>query len=264
MPILVGVQIRKTKDKYYADAGHHDLSCNDKVIVETDDVQEVGIVVEPERMIEKDTGEIGKVVRKLTVEDQKRIIDNKAKAKKALLVVLDNIEARDLDMKLTFIDFTFDRSKLFIYYTADNRVDFRVLIKDLGHILKTRIQMVQIGVRDEAKMIGGLGPCGQVLCCNRFLRDFTPVSMEMAKEQDIALNVAKISGVCGRLMCCVSFEYNHYSETKKELPKVKSKVKTPEGEGTVIMVNCISKEITVDLGEGKVSKFPCCKVREKK
>ena len=166
-------------------------------------------------------------------------------------------------MKLTCIDYTFDRSKLFLYYTAENRVDFRNLIKDLGHALKTRIQMVQIGVRDETKIMGGLGACGDVLCCARFLKEFSPVSMEMAKEQDIALNIAKISGICGRLMCCLAYEHEVYCQAKKKLPAVKSRVSTPEGEGTVAGINSLKEEVSVDLGEGKIVKFPNSKIKPK-
>lgn len=261
MPILVGIQIRRTRDKIYADAGHHDLNVNERVVLETSEGQEVGVVIEPEKMIEKNPGETVKVLRKLGEEDTRRLAGNKEKEKKALRTIMDNIEAHDLDMKLTCLDYTLDRSKLFIYYTADNRVDFRVLIKDLGHILKTRIQMVQIGVRDESKIIGGIGTCGQVLCCNRFLKEFSPVSMEMAKDQDIALNVAKISGICGRLMCCLAYEHEHYCQTKKKLPRIKTKVKTPEGDGMVISINCISEEVSVDMGEGKIIKLHYSKVK---
>lgn len=250
MPIVIGIAIRKTRDKILADAGHHDLHLEEKVVVETDHGLELGSVIECEKMVEKPQSKIFKVIRKGMPEDLTRAKENNARACQAVKKIKQCIENHELNMKLTFIEYSFDRSKLFIYYTAETRVDFRELIKDLGHLLKTRIQMVQIGVRDEARMIGGLGMCGRELCCRLFLQEFTPVSIEMAKEQDISLNTAKISGLCGRLMCCLSYEAKYYREVKKALPPLKSTVVIPQGKGTVIGMNCITREITVDLGEG--------------
>lgn len=252
--------VRRIKDYILGDTGHHDLVIGDRIIVETEHGQEAAVVCERERMVEKPKDPVGKVLRKLTEDDKRRLADNEGKNQQALKVVLQKIEDYELQMKLTCVQYTFDRSKLFIYYTAENRVDFRKLIKDLGHILKTRIQMVQIGVRDETKMIGGLGPCGRKLCCQSFLKDFTSVTIDMAKEQDLSLNTAKLSGICGRLMCCISFENDFYKQCKKRLPHAGNKVQTPHGQGTVVSLNCVKEEVTVEFPDKQVKTFPADKV----
>lgn len=251
MPIVVGIAVRRTRDKVLADAGYLDLTIDERVVIETDNGQEVGRVIEAEKMVEKPESDIFKVIRKATADDIRREHDNRIRTCQILNKIKRSIEDHELEMKLTCIEYSFDRSKLFIYYTAETRVDFRELIKDLGHLLKTRIQMVQIGVRDEARLIGGLGVCGRELCCRTFLKEFSRVSIDMAKEQDISLNTAKISGLCSRLMCCLAYEHAYYCDVKKILPQINSMVKTPEGEGKVIGMNCITQELTVDLGEGK-------------
>jgi cell fate regulator YaaT (PSP1 superfamily) len=238
------------------DTGHLDLTVGERVIVETEHGQEVGMVCEREKMVEKPKEPVGKIIRKMVDDDWRRVKDNEGKNQQALKVILQKIEDYELQMKLTCVQYTFDRSKLFIYYTAENRVDFRELIKDLGHILKTRIQMVQIGVRDESKMVGGLGPCGRKLCCQSFLKDFTSVTIDMAKEQDLSLNTAKLSGICGRLMCCIAFEHDFYRQCKKRLPRPGSKVRTPQGQGTVVSLNCIKEEVAVELADKQVKTFP--------
>ncbi len=260
MPIVVGVMVRRIKDRLFADTGHLDLVIGDRVVVETEHGQEVGMVCEREKMIEKTKDPIGKILRKLTEEDKKRLRDNESRSQQALKNVLQKIEDHELQMKLTCVQYTFDRSKLFVYYTAETRVDFRELIKDLGHILKTRIQMVQIGVRDESKMVGGIGTCGRQLCCQGFLREFSSVTIDMAKEQDLSLNTAKLSGLCGRLMCCISYEYNFYREAKKKLPRHGSKVHTPAGPATVVGFNCIKDEVTVETPDKQVKVFPSSQI----
>ncbi len=256
MPIVVGLLVRRIRDKIYGDTGHLDLVIGDRVLVETDHGQEIAMVCERERMIEKTKDPVGKVLRKLTPEDAKRLKENEEKNHQALKVVLQKIEDHELQMKLTCVNYTFDRSKLFVYYTAETRVDFRELIKDLGHMLKTRIQMVQIGVRDESKMIGGLGPCGRRLCCQNFLKDFTSVTIEMAKDQDLSLNTSKLSGLCGRLMCCLAYEHECYKQAKKKMPHPGSKVHTPAGQGTVVSLNCLKEEVTVELPDKHTKVFP--------
>ena len=256
MPIVVGLTVRRIKEKIYGDTGHLDLVIGDKVLAETEHGQEDAVVCERERMIEKIKDPVAKVIRVLTPDDKKRIADNELKNHEALKIVLGKIEDHELEMKLTCVQYTFDRAKLFIYYTAETRVDFRELIKDLGHILKTRIQMVQIGVRDESKMIGGLGACGRRLCCQGFLKDFSSVTIDMAKEQDLSLNTSKLSGLCGRLMCCLAFEHDFYRECKKRMPAAGSKVKTPAGQGTVVSLNCLKEEVTVELDDKQQKVFP--------
>jgi len=260
MPIVVDLLVRKKETEILGDAGRLDLSVGDRVLVDIEQGLEIGLVNSKERLIEKKKGEIYKIVRKLTEEDLPRIEENKKKGMEATKTVLQKIEDCELDMKLTYTEYNFDRTKLFIYYTSDTRVDFRQLIKDLGHVLKTKIQMVQIGVRDETKMLGGIGPCGRVLCCKSFLKNFVSVSVESAKQQDVSFNIAKLSGLCGRLMCCLSYESDFYNEQFKKLPRIGSKVHTPEGPGSVLYVNCIKEEVTVELGDKQVRKFPFSKI----
>ncbi|OIO73882.1 MAG: hypothetical protein AUJ85_06995 [Elusimicrobia bacterium CG1_02_37_114] len=260
MPIVVDLLVRKKETEILGDAGRLDLSVGDRVLVDIEQGLEIGLVNSKERLIEKKKGEIYKIVRKLTEEDLPRIEENKKKGMEATKTVLQKIEDCELDMKLTYTEYNFDRTKLFIYYTSDTRVDFRQLIKDLGHVLKTKIQMVQIGVRDETKMLGGIGPCGRVLCCKSFLKNFVSVSVESAKQQDVSFNIAKLSGLCGRLMCCLSYESDFYNEQFKKLPRIGSKVHTPEGPGSVLSVNCIKEEVTVELGDKQVRKFPFSKI----
>lgn len=249
MPVVIGIAVRKIREvsDYYM--GGLDLNPGDWCIIETENELESGFVVTPARMVETKK-RYPRVLRKMAPNDYKRLKDNEKRAKEVLPKVVEKIEDHELDMKLTCIEYTFDRNKLFVYYTADERVDFRELIKNLGHILRVRIQMVQIGVRDEAKILGGCGPCGLPLCCDRFLKCFSPVSMEMAKEQDMTLNPTKISGICGRLMCCLAFEYEGYIKAKKKLPRIDSRVNTPRGVAKVKDVNVLTEKITVEYEDG--------------
>ncbi|MCL2335497.1 MAG: stage 0 sporulation protein [Endomicrobia bacterium] len=262
MPMVVGVMVRRIKDKIYADVGHLDINPNDKVIVETEHGVEAGAVCEREKNIQKGKDPIGKVLRKMTEEDKKRIAENEKRNEKAFNIVLEKADDHELDMKLTCVQYTFDRSKLFVYYTSETRVDFRELIKDLGHILKTRIQMVQIGVRDESKMVGGIGTCGQVLCCQGFLKDFSSVTIDMAKEQDLSLNTAKLSGLCGRLMCCIAYENEHYKEVKKGLPNIGDTINTPNGKAKLAAIDCIKETVTVDFGEREFKSYPIEQIKK--
>jgi cell fate regulator YaaT (PSP1 superfamily) len=262
MPIVVGVMLRRIKDKIYADIDRFDLKLNDKVILETEHGIESGIVCEKEKDMPKDKDIIGKVLRKMTEEDKKRLAENERRNLKTLGIVLQKVEDHELDMKLTCVQYTFDRSKLFVYYTSETRVDFREFIKDLGHILKTRIQMVQIGVRDESKMIGGLGTCGQVLCCQSFLKDFNSVTIDMAKEQDLSLNTTKLSGLCGRLMCCISYENDTYRNVKKGLPAIGTIILTPEGKAAIAAIDCIKERITVDFGNRGFKTFTIQQIKD--
>ncbi|HBU68777.1 MAG TPA: stage 0 sporulation protein [Elusimicrobia bacterium] len=255
MPIVAGLIVRRMRDKILGETGHLDVAAGDTVILETEHGQEVGLVYERERMVEKPKDSIGKIIRKMTKEDHAREKENEDKNHQAQRIVLNKIEDHELPMKLTCVQYTFDRSKLFIYYTSETRVDFRELIKDLGHILKTRIQMVQIGVRDEAKMIGGIGTCGRKLCCKSFLKEFSSVTIDMAKEQDLSLNTAKLSGLCGRLMCCLAYEQECYKHSKKKMPKVGSKVHTPAGQGTVVSLNCLKEEVGVEMPDKQIKIF---------
>lgn len=255
MPIVVGVQIRRAKDVFDFLPEGIDLAIGDKCLVETDNGIEVGEVVWPERMIERSKEKLHRVIKKTDSSDWEVVKGNARKESEAFQKVMQKVEEHELKMKLTCVDYTFDCNKLFVYYTAEGRVDFRELIKDLGYLLKTRIQMVQIGVRDEAKMLGGFGPCGLPICCGTFLKSFRPVSIDMAKEQDLSLNPAKISGVCGRLMCCLAYENDFYHESRKNLPKVNSKVTTNDGIGVVKAVNILLDEVTVEYADGMLKKL---------
>jgi cell fate regulator YaaT (PSP1 superfamily) len=260
--MVVGVIVRKIRDKIYADTGCFDLRLNDKVIVETEHGVEVGIVCEKQKNIENGKESIGKIFRKVTNEDKKKIAENEIKNEKAYKTVLQKVVDHKLDMKLTCVQYSFDCSKLFIYYTSETRVDFRELIKNLGHILKTRIQMVQIGVRDESKIIGGIGTCGQVLCCQSFLRDFNSVTVDMAKEQDLSLNTTKLSGICGRLMCCIAYENDIYRDIKKDLPEIGATISTPEGKAKLAAIDCIREKITVDFDNKSFKLFTVKQIQD--
>jgi cell fate regulator YaaT (PSP1 superfamily) len=188
-----------------------------------------------------------KVIRVATENDIKTLKENKEKEKDAFKLCEQKIEAHGLEMSLVDAEYTFDRSKLLFYFTADGRVDFRELVKDLASTFKTRIELRQIGVRDESKMVGGLGICGRPFCCNTFLTDFQPVSIKMAKEQGLSLNPTKISGTCGRLMCCLKYEQDTYEHLLRVTPKVGAIVDTPDGKGRVIEVNLITGMLKVSL-----------------
>lgn len=262
MPMVVGVIVRRIKDKIYVQTGKYAVNLNDKVIVETEHGTEFGVVCEKEKNIQptKDLY-VGKILRIATENDLKRLINNENKNAQARVTVSKKVQEHKLDMKLTCVQYTFDRTKLFIYYTSETRVDFRELIKDLAHSLKTRIQMVQIGVRDESKIVGGIGTCGKQLCCQIFLKDFSSVTIDMAKDQDLSLNTAKLSGLCGRLMCCLAYEYDNYVSFKKNSPKVGELVSTPNGKGKVVSLDCIKESCNVEISENNIKNFKISQIK---
>lgn len=236
MAVVVGVRFKKAGKIYYFDPEDIEIERDDAVIVETARGIEFGIVVVgPKQMHESDlTAPLKNVIRKADSDDLEKQQQNKLKEVETFNICLEKIEKHKLEMKLIEVEYTFDNNKVIFYFTSEGRVDFRELVKDLASIFKTRIELRQIGVRDEAKMIGGLGPCGRTLCCSTFLGEFEPVSIKMAKEQDLSLNPTKISGICGRLMCCLKYEYETYEEILEKLPSLGAKVKTPRGIGTVV------------------------------
>lgn len=198
-----------------------------------------------------------KVIRVAGETDARVVDENKRAAKEAFGTCLNKIKDHGLKMKLVDVEFTFDRNKIIFYFTAEGRVDFRELVKDLASIFRTRIELRQIGVRDEAKMLGGIGPCGRVLCCSSWLGDFEPVSIKMAKDQSLSLNPTKISGLCGRLMCCLKFEHDNYESVREELPAVGKLVVTSLGEGKVVGINAGSRTVHVQLFDiSKVKELP--------
>lgn len=241
---VIGVRFKKAGKIYYFSPEEFSIKKGDCVIVETARGVEFGeCVIGIREVSEEDiVSPLKSVIR---IADDKDILkhrENKDKEEEALNICLKKIEQHELNMKLIDVEYTFDNHKVIFYFTADGRVDFRELVKDLATIFKTRIELRQIGVRDEAKMIGGLGPCGRPMCCSSFLGDFASVSIKMAKEQNLSLNPTKISGICGRLMCCLNYEQSTYEDIRKRLPKIGSVVKTLNGNGEVTG-NSIVKEI---------------------
>lgn len=249
MAEVIGVRFKDVGKVYFFDPNGEKLKKYDKVIVETARGIECGEVasenheVEDERIVHP----LKKLIRIATEKDLKTLVENKEKEKKAFDICLEKIEKHKLDMKLVEVEYTFDNSKILFYFTSDGRVDFRELVKDLASVFRTRIELRQIGVRDESKMIGGLGMCGRSLCCSSFLGDFQPVSIKMAKEQGLSLNPTKISGTCGRLMCCLKYEQESYEYLLKITPKVGAIVDTDEGRGTVTDVNLLRGKVKVAL-----------------
>ncbi|MBN2878072.1 MAG: stage 0 sporulation family protein [Clostridia bacterium] len=236
MPIVTGVRFKSSGRTYFFDPKDFDIKSGDSVIVETARGLEFGDVVTGPRDVPEDQiiAPLKAVVRIATDKDIETLAENKQKQAEAVSLCEKMIEKHDLPMKLIDVEFTFDRKKILFYFTSDNRVDFRELVKDLAGEFKTRIELRQIGVRDEAKLLGGIGSCGRELCCKTFLGDFTPVSIKMAKDQGISLNPSKISGVCGRLMCCLEYEHEFYREARRNLRKPNSPVMTPKGPGFVL------------------------------
>lgn len=250
---VVGVSFRPAGKIYCFNPGNLELAVGDPVIVETVRGMEYGtIATGPSRYVGNNAEPpLKPVIRKADEEDQHRLEEIREKEAEAFRICLDKIAAHGLPMKLVSVDHTFDGNKIIFYFTADGRVDFRELVRDLAAVFRTRIELRQIGVRDEAKMMGGRGSCGRDLCCTSWLREFTPVSIRMAKEQNLSLNPAKISGICGRLMCCLRYESETYAHARRQMPAVGSVVLTPGGEGRVTAVNMFKALVTVRLAETK-------------
>ena len=249
MAAVIGVRFKNIGKVYYFDPEGHVLKIGDKVIVETARGIECGeVAMGSKEVAEEDIPQpLKKVIRVATPEDLARVAENQAKEKSAFAICAKKIEAHKLEMKLVDVEYTFDNSKILFYFTADGRVDFRELVKDLASVFRTRIELRQIGVRDEAKMLGGLGVCGRPLCCATFLGGFQPVSIKMAKEQGLSLNPVKISGTCGRLMCCLKYEQEAYQDLLRSTPTVNSLIMTPDGQGVVADVNLLTGMLQVKL-----------------
>ena len=250
---VVGVRFKKAGKIYYFDPADMNIQKDTYVVVETARGIEFGeCVIGIKEINENDiVSPLKSVLRIATNEDIEKHFKNKDKEKDAFDICLKKIQEHGLTMKLIDVEYTFDNNKVIFYFTADGRVDFRDLVKDLATIFKTRIELRQIGVRDEAKMLGGLGPCGRPMCCSSFLGDFASVSIKMAKEQNLSLNPTKISGICGRLMCCLNYEQSTYEDIRKRMPKVGSIVKTSEGTGEVFSNNLVKESIKVKLKKGE-------------
>lgn len=249
MITVVGVRFKKAGKIYYFAPDGLDIEKKDNVIVETARGIEFGECVIACKEVEEDQiiSPLKNVIRKATQEDIQKHEENISREAEALDVCAKKIKTHNLNMKLIDVEYTFDNNKIIFYFTAEGRVDFRELVKDLASVFRTRIELRQIGVRDEAKMIGGIGPCGKSLCCASFLGDFVPVSIKMAKEQNLSLNPTKISGICGRLMCCLNYEQETYENIRKTLPRVSSVVDTPYGRGEVIGNSVVKESVKVKI-----------------
>ncbi|MDN5346537.1 MAG: hypothetical protein PWP65_101 [Clostridia bacterium] len=255
---VVGVRFKKAGKIYYFEIGGLDLKEGDKVIVETVRGLEYGEVVIGPREVEEGyiVQPLKKVLRKATPADEKQVQENKLREKEAVGICQRKIQDHGLPMKLVDAEMTFDGAKIIFYFTAEGRVDFRELVKDLASVFRTRIELRQIGVRDEAKMLGGIGCCGRTLCCSSFMGEFDPVTIRMAKDQFLSLNPSKISGVCGRLMCCLRYENDIYEAAKEYFPPCGAQVRTPAGVGKVTAYNVIKETVIVEFAEGITSEFP--------
>lgn len=252
---VIQVRLREAGKISYFSTGGMKFKVGDYVIVEADRGLDYGQVLsDTEAILDSDVGEepLKKVIRKANPWDMHQIDKNKKKVREAMDTCAKKILERHLPMKLIDAEFSFDRSKIIFYFTAEGRIDFRDLVKDLANVFKTRIELKQIGVRDEAKILGGLGPCGRALCCATHLKDFEPVTIKMAKEQNLPLNPTKISGLCGRLMCCLGYEHKTYKELMKGLPREGETLKTEKGAGKVVSVNAIKRSVTVELENGSL------------
>ncbi len=246
---VTGIRFKSLGKIYYFDPGEFEPKCGDNVIVETSRGTEYGHVAIARKQVDESeiVPPLKKIIRIATPEDDEVVRQNKIKEKEAFEICREKIAKHNLEMKLIEVEYTFDHNKILFYFTADGRIDFRELVRDLASVFKTRIELRQIGVRDEAKMVGGLGVCGRVLCCNSYMGEFVPVSIKMVKEQGLSLNPTKISGTCGRLMCCLKNEQSVYESLAAKTPGVGSVVMTPEGKGVVADVSLLKGIVKVTI-----------------
>ncbi len=266
MAEVIGVRFKDVGKVYYFDPKGIQMKKGDRAIVETARGLECGEVAMENRDVSDDNivFPLKTVIRKATEEDLKKVQENEKKQKEAFAICEKKIAAHKLEMKLVDVEYTFDNNKILFYFTADGRVDFRGLVKDLAAVFRTRIELRQIGVRDEAKMLGGLGICGKPFCCSTFLGEFQPVSIKMAKEQGLSLNPVKISGTCGRLMCCLKYEQKAYEDLLRTTPKTGALVSTPEGRGVVTEQNLITGVLKVRLDQAPDAPPKSFRVKEVK
>ena len=249
MVTVIGVRFKTAGKVYYFDPSSYELNVGDNVIVETARGTEFGEVSMANSEVEDSeiVAPLKPIIRMATKQDVIKHEENEKKKARAMELCQEKIDNRGLEMKLIDVEYTFDNSKVIFYFTADGRVDFRELVKDLAAVFRMRIELRQIGVRDEAKMLGGIGSCGRPLCCHTWLTDFEPVSIKMAKVQNLSLNPTKISGICGRLMCCLKYENDIYNEMRRGLPEVGEKVRTPDGTAKVVDTSVLEGKVKVRL-----------------
>ncbi|HLV81769.1 MAG TPA: stage 0 sporulation family protein [Chthonomonadaceae bacterium] len=267
MPLCVGVAFKRVAKSYWFDPGALDLQEEDRVVVETTRGAELGTVkIGPRQVVEQEIqAPLKRVLRQAERADLEQERRNREKAKHALAVCQDKVRAHGLPMKLLQAEYNFDTTQVTIYFAAENRVDFRELVRDVAGQLRCKVQLHQVGARDQAKMLGGVGPCGLTLCCSTFLTEFAPISMKMAKDQSLFLNPVKFSGVCGKLMCCLRYEHDTYVEAKKRLPQIGEIVMSPRGQGKVLDLNLLKETALVQLLESKAElEFPAAELRIEK
>ena len=254
---IIEVQLGEYRPVAFYDQNDIECDRDDFVIIEQDRAMEFGRIVSDMKAVctGKTEAAVGKIVRILTEGDKNQLKNNQLKAQDAVNACIRKINERNLDMQIVKAEYTFDCSKVIFFFTAEGRVDFRNLVKDLAKIFRVRIELKQIGVRDRAKIIAGYGVCGRELCCSSYLKGFHQLSIKMAKEQGLPLNPTRISGVCGRIKCCMAYEYQAYKELARDLPSAGDKITTPQGKGVVRDVNILKRLVFVDLGEGKTTKI---------
>jgi len=263
MPVVVGVRFKKAGKIYYFAPNGYDLQAGQEVIVETSrGIEFANVVMGPTEVGDHEiVSPLKNVLRPATEDDRATVRDNRRREAQAFDICVEKIGKHGLDMSLVDVEYAFDKNKIVFYFTADGRVDFRELVRDLASVFRTRIELRQIGVRDEAKLVGGLGPCGRTLCCATWLRDFEPVSISLAKEQNLSLNPSKISGLCGRLMCCLRYEACTYQDAREVLPEEGALVSTPEGQGHVKNLDFLEQMVEVRLlDDGTTRKYAYTKV----
>jgi cell fate regulator YaaT (PSP1 superfamily) len=263
MPRVVGIRFKPATKIYYFDPGDQDLGEGDYVVVETSRARELGEVVMPPQEVPQDeiVGQLKPVLRRATAVDLTNAEYHAHRAEEALKKCQEKAATHGLPIKVISAEYNFDGSCLLVFFTAEQRVDFRDLVKDLARTFRTRIEMRQIGVRDEAKMINGLGPCGRPLCCTTHLCEFIPVSIKMAKQQNLPLSPMEISGLCGRLLCCLTYENEYYQEMQRKMPKEGTEVRTADGVGKVIGHNVIKESVRVELDGGTIVEVPLDQVQ---
>lgn len=263
MPIAVGIAFKRVARSYWFDPAGYELNEWDRVVVETTRGLELGTVrILPREVDEEDLqAPLKPILRPATPEDIEHYKQNLYMAKEAFGICKQKIAKHGLPMKLVHSEYAFDRSQLTFYFVAENRVDFRELVRDLAATFRTRIQLLQIGPRDQAKMMGGIGPCGLTLCCSTFLKELKPISMKLAKDQSLFLNPVKFSGVCGKLMCCLQYEHEMYKDARSRLPRIGETVHSPHGDGRVNDLNILKEEVVVEFADGRIATYAAAELQ---